>query len=385
MVSEALQHARIGHTGATKDPDGTAAQEGFLVKLNRSGKIDVDALDTAAILATGFRADEHQPTDVTAPAAASVLSVGPEMLGQDHSGGAGVEGIITDPPDNVVLMMDDKNDEFLDGTDNKVYGRLTVAEVALTGTLTFTNSLMAVTGVGTLFTTEVAVGDLIQLDADGVYAEVATVTDDFNIILAAGYGGAGGAGAGTRRRWELTFYSNVAGVETLYAGWAGTETIQWFTLKVYNLSNIPVVSGRRTIPSDQVAGDMPLATTSLAGKVVLAPDGDTTAGLVVQASDSRLFQMNIDGVPPAVGDDDTAGFREGDRWLDTAASIIYTLHDASTGAAVWLVSSAPLSPAYTPTNVSTTRTFDADATTLDEVADVLGTVIADLQARGDLG
>jgi hypothetical protein len=35
---------------------------------------------------------------------------------------------------------------------------------------------------------------------------------------------------------------------------------------------------------------------------------------------------------------------------------------------------------YAPTNVSTDRAYDADATTLDELADVLGTLIADLQA-----
>jgi hypothetical protein len=35
---------------------------------------------------------------------------------------------------------------------------------------------------------------------------------------------------------------------------------------------------------------------------------------------------------------------------------------------------------YTPTNVSTDRAYDANATTLDELADVLGTLIADLQA-----
>jgi len=38
--------------------------------------------------------------------------------------------------------------------------------------------------------------------------------------------------------------------------------------------------------------------------------------------------------------------------------------------------------AYTPTNVSTDRSYDANATTLDEIADVLGTLIADLQAYG---
>lgn len=38
--------------------------------------------------------------------------------------------------------------------------------------------------------------------------------------------------------------------------------------------------------------------------------------------------------------------------------------------------------AYTPTNVSADRSYDANATTVDELADVLGTLIADLQAYG---
>ncbi len=40
---------------------------------------------------------------------------------------------------------------------------------------------------------------------------------------------------------------------------------------------------------------------------------------------------------------------------------------------------------YSTSNVTTKRTFDADATTLDEIADVLGTLIADLQDAGLLG
>lgn len=41
--------------------------------------------------------------------------------------------------------------------------------------------------------------------------------------------------------------------------------------------------------------------------------------------------------------------------------------------------------AYTPTNVTADRGYDADATTLDELADVVGTLIADLQLFGLLG
>jgi hypothetical protein len=42
----------------------------------------------------------------------------------------------------------------------------------------------------------------------------------------------------------------------------------------------------------------------------------------------------------------------------------------------------PTLPTYTITNVTTDRTYDANATTVDEVADVLGTLVADLGAAG---
>lgn len=41
-------------------------------------------------------------------------------------------------------------------------------------------------------------------------------------------------------------------------------------------------------------------------------------------------------------------------------------------------------PAYTPTNVTTDRSFDADVVLIAELADVLGTLIQDLQAKGIL-
>ena len=41
--------------------------------------------------------------------------------------------------------------------------------------------------------------------------------------------------------------------------------------------------------------------------------------------------------------------------------------------------------AYTPSNVSSDRSYDANSTTVDELADVLGTLIADLQSLGLVG
>lgn len=46
------------------------------------------------------------------------------------------------------------------------------------------------------------------------------------------------------------------------------------------------------------------------------------------------------------------------------------------------ITTAKQSLAYTATNVTPDRTFNADATTLDELADIVGTVIADLKAFG---
>lgn len=42
------------------------------------------------------------------------------------------------------------------------------------------------------------------------------------------------------------------------------------------------------------------------------------------------------------------------------------------------------SAAYTPTNVTTDRAFDADTVAVAELADVVGTLIADLRALGRL-
>lgn len=54
------------------------------------------------------------------------------------------------------------------------------------------------------------------------------------------------------------------------------------------------------------------------------------------------------------------------------------------GAGVGFFGTAPAvqAAAYTPTNVAADRSYDANATTVNELADVLGTLIADLQSYG---
>jgi hypothetical protein len=70
----------------------------------------------------------------------------------------------------------------------------------LTGTAAFTLGGTAVVGVGSLFTTEVRVGDYVEYAADHsnpvpVWAQVASITDNTHLTLATAYTGAGGLAA----------------------------------------------------------------------------------------------------------------------------------------------------------------------------------------------
>lgn len=59
-------------------------------------------------------------------------------------------------------------------------------------------------------------------------------------------------------------------------------------------------------------------------------------------------------------------------------------HDGTT-VGFYAVAPTTRSAAYTPTNVTTDRAYDANSTSIDEIADVLGTLIADLQLTGIIG
>jgi hypothetical protein len=67
------------------------------------------------------------------------------------------------------------------------------------GTVTLTNASTAVVGVGTAFTTQLAVGDQIRrLNFSGT---IASITDDTNLVLTAGWGGATAPALSTRGQW----------------------------------------------------------------------------------------------------------------------------------------------------------------------------------------
>lgn len=90
---------------------------------------------------------------------------------------------------------------------------------ALTGTITFTNGSATVTGSGSTFTTEVAAGDLIQLDGDGTLMKVISVETNTSLTLSNLYNDTGGAGASSLISPTET---DLAGASKTYKGMEAT-------------------------------------------------------------------------------------------------------------------------------------------------------------------
>jgi len=78
------------------------------------------------------------------------------------------------------------------------------------------------------------------------------------------------------------------------------------------------------------------------------------------------------------------GALKGDTYFDDGTNFAAGLWQYTTA---WerVITQVAAPSAYTLTNVTTDRSYDANATTIDELADALGTLIADLQARGMVG
>jgi len=92
---------------------------------------------------------------------------------------------------------------------------------------------------------------------------------------------------------------------------------------------------------------------------------------------------------PANTNDVGEGYGVGSLWVDATADLGYICVDSTEDAAVWaLMSAVALTPSTEDwgdvTNKTADRVLDCNVTTLDEVADVLATLIADLVVTGIL-
>jgi hypothetical protein len=127
------------------------------------------------------------------------------------------------------------------------------------------------------------------------------------------------------------------------------------------------------LPDGYVTGammeDATIGAAKLAVFAVTSPkiaDLNVTTGKLADGAVTLAKQANVTG-PTALG-----------RVSGTGAP------QALTPAQIREVAGLPIASAYTATNVTTDRAFDANATTLDELADVVGTLLADLKTAGVL-
>ena len=207
--------------GPDPTPNATTSDGGLLSGTDKT-KLDGITWTPAAIGALlGFMGRAFNPSNVTAPSANSMV-VTTEMGGKTPGGDATTKGIITGAPLNLVKILDDDLDNFLDSDGNKVYGRIT--EAATVWTLSFFTIVEGTPGVETAF--------------------------------------------------DMTPFSG--------------QTIIWHVQEVHSLDSFPVADPMFAVQSDQIAGEVPDATTTVKGKVELATDGEVAANVVVQGNDSRL-------------------------------------------------------------------------------------------------
>jgi hypothetical protein len=144
-------------------------------------------------------------------------------------------------------------------------------------------------------------------------------------------------------------------------GTIGTQTGIIIQPQLYGTLNQGMWLNGNAAGSDIVLGTAKSARVWYNGtNLVIDPDNAGSGIVLIGATgddDMRLTNIEIDG----------------------------NLNHDGTGVGFYGTVPVAQSAAYTPTNVSTDRSYDANATTVNELADVLGTLIADLQATGLIG
>lgn len=227
----------------------------------------------------------------------STVSVGGDFLARTPGGTESVKGVFTTPPNNrVILLSSADQDDIIDDTGDKVFGRLTESHPSsnLTGTWQFTNASTTITEIlaAGAALTELAINDVL-IAPTGVFHRVASVTDNNTVEIDPAFDQAGGAAVQTiptpaLRRWILSLVKNDEGSETTVTpgagGVASPLSLSYFFQEVFDASDRPVINPVFAIPSDQVAAEMPPASVSVAGKVALTKAG-ATVGVIAEVDD----------------------------------------------------------------------------------------------------
>lgn len=207
----------------------------------------------------------------------------------DGGGSESTEGAITAPTDVVrnvcFLIKETTGERIIDADRHPVYGRLGFSSGPLSGTFLFTNAQVAVVGTATLFLTELEVGDIILGD-DGVWYEVESVPDNFNLELSAAYQGVTVAAASSSyRRITLSFFSRGTGAEVAHT-LADPVNMRFF----FSAWNRTDRSAFDALAFMHRTGERPVleeASGSVAGRIRLAAAG-SKAGAIRTITDAQV-------------------------------------------------------------------------------------------------
>ena len=217
-----------------------------------SGSIDETHLSISAqqsVLSSKYLIARNQKSDVTAPIGQSTMNIGAAIYSVFQSGRIGgtssSQGVVITAPNNKVIIRNSSTNEPIEQllTNRDVFGRITTDNIALTGTLDFTNGSAVISGSGTNFTSEVAVNDLIE-GLNDIWYLVQSVDSDTQITLTVVYGGTTDSGSTNRDRLTLTFYVDNGTSEVTYN--MGGQTFDFQFPEFFTLGNIPsnaLVSG----------------------------------------------------------------------------------------------------------------------------------------------
>ena len=276
---------------------------------------DQSAEEMGERLATTFRT--IRSNDYSIGAGVETLNVSSSFteVDRDHQplltfSGLGSEttpGAVSDPADAVrnVCLIQDAITGYRpvdDPTDRRtIFGRLSGPEtVAIAGTWTFTKNSQQLTGTGGTALSDFQINDTV-VGPDGLLYEVITLTNNNQVTLNSAYrGDTTTSDSVDVNRWTLNLMTIVSGVETA-ASLPTPTTIRFFfpAFVTTGQSKFDYTLGLHTSSEKD---PLPLATTSIPGRVTLADTNSRLGSITIQDAgiDVGQFHTLVFSSPSAV-------------------------------------------------------------------------------------
>ena len=212
-------------------------------------------------------------------------------------------GSLTDSERNVCAIIDATTEgRLIDSTRQVAFGRLSLVEITLTGTLTF-NGTTTVTGAGTLFTVEVSAGDIIQDPSGNFYEVASTPGADTTLTLSTSALVSASSAGLLRRRFEVNARIRTGPSADSAFTIPGGTTVRvffptWRTVEDPQFDYLPLLSKNHEAPP------VPLATTTASGRSLIspsAPEGKAGAIFAIQQGGGQVgpahtHTIDFDGV-----------------------------------------------------------------------------------------